>query len=196
MKKAKRFFQSRAHAQPLSMHNIYFPSNNNIDWTEFYKNGQAPKYLDIGCGFGSFLFSLSKYENNSLGLEIRKKVTEYVKVNNTHDNIAVINTNSLITLPNLIKESSLEKIFINFPDPQFKKRKRQYRIMQESTLRLYLYLLQDGGYLYFLTDVEEYFREVEELLKRCNLVVEDDNFPIETDEMRTKEKYYRLAIRK
>ncbi|OII74430.1 tRNA-methyltransferase family protein [Cryptosporidium andersoni] len=133
------------------------------------------KILDIGCGYGGLLVWLSTQFPNklSLGLEIREKVTNYVgerilamQQNGRARNISVIKTNAMKYLPNYIKKHQLEKIFICFPDPHFKKRNWRRRIISYSIIPLYWYLLQQDGLLYVVSDVLEYFEWTINVLKK------------------------------
>jgi tRNA (guanine-N7-)-methyltransferase len=58
-----------------------------MDWSkEHYPNwkynNKSPSVLDIGCGFGGLTVALSTIllEETILGMEIRAKVTEYVRL--------------------------------------------------------------------------------------------------------------------
>jgi tRNA (guanine-N7-)-methyltransferase len=98
-----------------------------------------------------------------MGFEIRDTIVEYVgkKIRalrlkeNKYENIAVLRTNSMRHLTNYIRESQLEKIFICFPDPNFKKSKHNRRIVNLGFLSEYAYCLKNGGKLYCITDVKE-----------------------------------------
>jgi tRNA (guanine-N7-)-methyltransferase len=58
-------------------------------------------------------------------------------------------------LPNHFNKGQLEKIFICFPDPHFKAKNHRRRIISESMLSEYAFLLEENGRLYTATDVEE-----------------------------------------
>lgn len=121
--------------------------------------------LDIGCGYGGLLFDLSKEfpDNYILGLEIRDTIVEYVtkkvlyyrKENNSCNNISVLRTNSQKHLLNYFNKDQLSKIFICFPDPNFKKKNYKRRIINTGFLSDYAYVLKKGGRLYCITDVKE-----------------------------------------
>ena len=48
-------------------------------------------------------------------------------------------------------------MFFLFPDPHFKKSKHKWRIINETLLAEYAYVLREGGRLYTVTDVEDLF---------------------------------------
>ena len=123
---------------------------------------------DIGCGFGGLLVDLSPAfpENLILGMEIRVQVTNYVedriialraqnKDNLKYRNINVLRGNAMKFLPNFFEKSQLEKMFFCFPDPHFKQRKHKARIITNTLLSEYAYVLKEGGVIYTITDVED-----------------------------------------
>jgi tRNA (guanine-N7-)-methyltransferase len=95
----KKFYRQRAHCNPLA-HNdtfVYPYTPSDMDWTvDHYPNPMststdnnstgsstiAPTVLDIGCGFGGLTMALASLLPNEiiLGMEIRAKVTEYVRL--------------------------------------------------------------------------------------------------------------------
>jgi len=189
----KKFYRSRAHCNPLS-HNdtfAYPPHPNEMDWlVEHYPNlkfsssyskiTSTPNVLDVGCGFGGLTIALSKLLSDKiiLGMEIRAKVTEYVRLrivalrqeykksgennNNTDQfpigpfqNCSVLRSNTMKHMPNFFQKSSIEKIFFCFPDPHFKKKNHSRRIISEKLLSEYAFFLKSTGRLYLITDVDE-----------------------------------------
>lgn len=85
-----------------------------------------------------------------LGLEIRVKVSDYVKERITalrekdasYGNIACIRTNAMKYLPNYFRKGQLSKMFFLFPDPHFKKTKHKWRIISATLLAEYAYVLR------------------------------------------------------
>ncbi|KAL3793464.1 hypothetical protein ACHAW5_001639 [Stephanodiscus triporus] len=139
-----------------------------------------PDVLDVGCGFGGLTLALSAAmpDRTILGLEIRPKVAEYVRLrilarrteqrhpdddddgnggaSASYRNCSVMRTNAMKYLPNLFVKSSLLKMFFCFPDPHFKRKNHPRRIISERLLSEYAYLLRPNvGRLYCITDVRD-----------------------------------------
>lgn len=132
------------------------------------KRDISPKirFADIGCGFGGLLVKLSTMFPSKLmiGMELRDKVSEYVKERilalrkahlGQYQNISVVRTNSMKFLPNYFEKGELEKMFFLFPDPHFKEKNHRRRVISVPLLAEYAYAMAVGGILYTVTDVEE-----------------------------------------
>ncbi|KAI8870630.1 putative methyltransferase [Ramicandelaber brevisporus] len=72
-----------------------------------------------------------------------------------YNNISIMRTNAQKFLPNYFRKHQLSKMFFLFPDPHFKKRKHKARIISQTLLAEYAYVLRVGGILYTITDVKE-----------------------------------------
>ena len=174
----KKFFRSRAHCNPLSYNNSFdYPLKpSEMDWSTVFPKMPTSDgfkqvdFIDVGCGFGGLTISLAKEfpDRVSLGLEIRPKVSEYVRrritalqlehaEQNGYSNAGVLTTNAMKYLPNYFQKGQLSKIFICFADPHFKKKNHRRRIISEALLPVYSYLLKPGGILYTVTDVEQLY---------------------------------------
>ncbi|XP_070565669.1 tRNA (guanine-N(7)-)-methyltransferase-like isoform X2 [Ptychodera flava] len=186
----KRYYRQRAHSNPMADHSFDYPVNpDEMDWSEYYpryfkrhkgepsdSNGTQPsgddvrwpmvKFADIGCGYGGLLVELSPLfpDTLMLGMEIRVKVSDYVKDRITalrekhpgkYQNIGCIRTNAMKYLPNFFTKGQLTKMFFLFPDPHFKKTKHKWRIISTTLLAEYAYVLAVGGMVYTITDVKD-----------------------------------------
>ncbi|AET39201.1 tRNA (guanine46-N7)-methyltransferase Ecym_4122 [Eremothecium cymbalariae DBVPG len=172
----KKFYRQRAHSNPFSDHQLDYPiSPSEMDWSKLYphfysdvEKGMLKKVTitDIGCGFGGLMIDLSPAFPDSLilGMEIRVQVTNYVEdriialrrnhsKTNGYQNINVIRANAMKFLPNFFEKGQLEKMFYCFPDPHFKQRKHKARIITNTLLSEYAYVLKEGGIIYTITDV-------------------------------------------
>jgi len=168
----KRFFRSRAHCNPLS-HNDGFKyplRPNEYDWSIHYPEVAADKrtvrVLDIGMGFGGLTVDLAKLMPDKLilGMEIRAKVCEYVRLRvdalraehvGEYQNASCLRTNCMRYLPNFFEKESMDKIFFCFPDPHFKAKNHRRRIVNDNLLTEYSYIMAPDALLYTITDVKE-----------------------------------------
>lgn len=165
----KKFYRQRAHCNPLSHNDAFeYPIRPNaMDWSPYYpEDAKAPTVLDIGCGFGGLTIALASLlpEEKVLGMEIRAKVTEYVRLRiaahrkenpGQYQNCSVMRTNSMKFLTNYFAKASLNKLFFCFPDPHFKRKNHGRRIVSERLLSEYAYVLKPKARLYCITDVKE-----------------------------------------
>lgn len=166
----KCFYRSRAHCNPLSHNDSFsYPTTpEEFDWSALFpaKGGAPPDFLDVGCGFGGLTVALASQfpDQSTLGLEIRAKVCEFVRLRiealrvqepGSYQNAAVLRTNAMRYLPNFFRRGQLSKIFFCFPDPHFKAKNHRRRIVSETLLSEYAYALKEGGRLYVITDVED-----------------------------------------
>lgn len=171
----KRFYRQRAHSNPFSDHQLEYPrSPDAMDWTKLYphyvgddgKMTQRVEIADIGCGFGGLMVDLSPEfpDKLILGMEIRVQVTHYVEdriialrqqnlETEGYQNINVLRGNAMKFLPNFFHQAQLEKMFFCFPDPHFKQRKHKARIITNTLLSEYAFVLKPGGIVYTITDV-------------------------------------------
>lgn len=181
----KKYYRQRAHSNPMSDHNFDYPVKPAaMDWHEYFPQYFKPlqddqhsettdtvsvkrvEFADIGCGYGGLLVDLSPMfpDTLMLGMEIRVKVSDYVKDRilalrdqnpGKYQNIACIRTNAMKYLPNFFERGQLSKMFFLFPDPHFKKTKHKWRIISTTLLAEYAYVLREGGIVYTITDVKD-----------------------------------------
>lgn len=175
-KPQKKYYRQRAHTNPLADHSFQYAVKPS-EWKETCCNlydlsedsSKKVTFADIGCGYGGLLVSLSTmYPNNlALGMEIRVKVSDYVidrikalrsENPDQYRNIACIRSNAMKYLPCFFEKGQLEKMFFLFPDPHFKKSKHKWRIINQTLLAEYAYVLKVGvGRIYIATDVHDLF---------------------------------------
>ncbi|KAJ3700612.1 hypothetical protein LUZ61_004317 [Rhynchospora tenuis] len=185
----KRFYRARAHSNPLSDSHFPVPiCPSDVDFSSHYPHffpGPGPahahdgprpmvRFADVGCGFGGLLVGLSPLFPDTLmiGMELRDKVTEYVKDRiqglratnpGQYNNISVVRTNSMKYIPNYFQKAQLSKMFFLFPDPHFKEKNHRRRVISVQLLDEYAYVMEVGGIIYTVTDVEE----LGEWMKSC-----------------------------
>ncbi len=155
-----------------------------LKWAEKYCLFYEDKYLDykkifsndndtvIEIGFGSgettAQMALIKPEYNYIGLEVYLK--GFVKLlsslgENNIDNVRIMRFNAIDVLEHMIPDASVAGFHIFFPDPWPKKKHHKRRIMNVEFLHLLATKLKKNGYIYMVTDWEEYALEVLDLVK-------------------------------
>lgn len=96
-----------------------------MDWSIYYPNNTQDnskvEFVDIGCGYGGLLITLSKMFPTTLilGIEIRVKVSDYVmdriaalrsQFPNEYCNIACLRSNAMKYLPNYFKKAQVDTL--------------------------------------------------------------------------------------
>lgn len=126
-----------------------------------------PKCLEIGSGNGGFLNRLAQENPDTffLGTEINgfvlKKALRGADALSLK-NIRYLKKNAEQLLYYLVPGSVLDAIYINFPDPWFKKRHQKRKLINQESVRTFAKVLKPGGNLFFTTDDSDYVLWCEE----------------------------------
>ncbi len=135
-----------------------------LDYSALFGNGN-PVIIEIGFGMGDTTAetALRRPEFNYIGIEVFLKgfvnlLEELGK--RSIDNVRIIRFNAVDVLSRMIPDGSVEGFHIFFPDPWQKKRHHKRRLMTPSFLHFLATKLKKGGYVYMVTDWEEYAEEV------------------------------------
>lgn len=124
-------------------------------------NNHNPVHLEIGCGKGGFSCEMAAlYPNiNFIGIErvetILISAAENAK-NSGLSNIKVSPFNAN-TLADIVPESSIERIYLNFSDPWHKTAHQKRRLTHKSFLEIYRKILVDSGSIFMKTDNDNLF---------------------------------------
>lgn len=120
----------------------------------------GPVEVELGCADARFLFERapSVPETHLIGLEIREPLVAQVNsiarelgVSNLRAHFANINAD----LERLFSDDRLDRAFINFPDPWFKRRHRKRRVVNPELVLALARKLRNGGELFFQSDIFE-----------------------------------------
>lgn len=116
--------------------------------------------VELGCGDGLFIVerALSRAEGFYLGIDIRESflVPGHERIAELDlDNVALETANLIVDLPRLFAPGSVRRIFINFPDPFFKRSQRHRRWLTEEAVEELVRALEEGGELIYQSDVWE-----------------------------------------
>jgi tRNA (guanine-N7-)-methyltransferase len=130
------------------------------DWVE----------LEIGPGRGWFLVERAAAEPRAalVGLEIRRKwaaiVDERLAKRGLSARARVFAEDARHALRRLAPDRSIRRVFLNFPDPWWKKRHQKRLVLQGGLLDEIARLLVGEGEFYVQTDVEERAHLYEEVV--------------------------------
>lgn len=128
-------------------------------------NREAPRVLEIGFGNGASLAEMAKNQpdHDFIGIEVhRPGVGQLLKSiqNDELSNVRVACTDAVALLKNRIKDKSLDRIQIFFPDPWHKKRHHKRRIIQPAFVNVLADKLKHGGHLHLATDWQDYAEQM------------------------------------
>lgn len=131
--------------------------------------GEAPIELDIGFGRGrSFIDRATQGVSRVLGIEIKAKWSHKVedrRVRLELHNARAIRADARELLARAGPDGCVQRAFVHFPDPWWKKRHAKRKVVSESFLDTLARLIASGGELYVQTDVEERAHEYQALLE-------------------------------
>jgi tRNA (guanine-N7-)-methyltransferase len=120
----------------------------------FEKN--SPVHVEIGIGKGRFIHTLAKQnpDINYIGIEkfdsvivraLEKAISEPLP------NLKLIRVDAQ-AIPIILKDKSVEKVYLNFPDPWPKERHAKRRLTHRGFLSIYKELLTGNGEIHLKTD--------------------------------------------
>lgn len=129
----------------------------------------APCVLEIGFGMGDSLVAMAAREldKNFIGIEVhRPGVGTALQGIREQDlnNLRLYNQDAVEVLRGSIRDNSLARVQIFFPDPWHKKRHHKRRLLSADFAELILSKLQVGGELHLATDWENYAEQMLEVL--------------------------------
>lgn len=121
----------------------------------------APFVVEIGFGMGRATATIAEAlpETRFLGLEVHApgvgKLLSEIE-NRKIENLLLIRHDAVEVIDSMLAPEAVDGFNIFFPDPWPKKRHHKRRIMNAAFVALLASRLKRGGYLYYVTDWEEY----------------------------------------
>jgi tRNA (guanine-N7-)-methyltransferase len=131
-----------------------------LDYKKVFANsGNVTLEIGFGMGVTTAEIAQTNPDKNYIGMEVHRPgigrlLWEIEK--RSLSNIRIIEYDAVFAVEKMIPQDSLEAIHIFFPDPWPKKKHRKRRLVQRPFTEILANRLKPGGYLYMVTDWEDY----------------------------------------
>lgn len=140
------------------------------DWSKAFGR-EAPRTLEIGFNRGMFLSALAARwpDHDHVGIEIRRKFCwRLAQVVAEHPegprNLRLLWADAQLVTAALFVPGSLAHVFVNFPDPWWKRKHAKRRLVNEDFAQVLHRQLQPGGWVWVKSDVPAIAEEIGESL--------------------------------
>ena len=146
---------------------LVYNQNQQLDFPLIYGNSN-PVIIEIGFGMGESTLKIAKANPNLnyLGIEVYLYGFSKLLANVANDglkNIKLMRFDAVQVLQDMIPDNSVSGFHIFFPDPWPKKRHHKKRLVQPPFAALMASKLKTGGYIYCVTDWEDYAKQMLEV---------------------------------
>lgn len=196
--------QRRGWEQHGDTYILPYTDDTNFDAAAFFPNGPAaPLILDIGFGMGRELAELAARwpDRNFLGVEVHKPGIGRLLLDLNRQqitNVRIIPHDAVEVCRNMIRPDSLDGIHLFFPDPWPKAKHHKRRLVRSGFPEMVAPLLKGGGYLYMVTDWEDYAMQMLEVMATSQAFQNDyDGFaPADAVKWRPQTAFERKGLAK
>jgi tRNA (guanine-N7-)-methyltransferase len=114
--------------------------------------------VELGAAEAHFLIDRARADRETLfvGVEIRRELvasTNAICVEAGMHNVRCVFANMSVDMPRLFAPESVQRFFLNFPDPWFKSRQHKRRVIGPALIAEIGRALAPAGELYVMTDI-------------------------------------------
>jgi len=174
--------------------------NKKLNFLDIFGNTN-PVVIEIGFGMGTATAIIAEQnpDINYLGIEVHTPgVGRLLGDIRTKDlkNLYIIEHDAIEVLENMVVDGSVNGFHIFFPDPWQKKRHHKRRMIQRPRTDMFAKKLAPEGYIYFVTDWQDYAESaLEQLNQTPGLKNKYDGFA-EPQKWRPQTKFERKGLEK
>jgi tRNA (guanine-N7-)-methyltransferase len=141
---------------------------------ELFQNDH-PLVLELGCGKGEYTVGLARRtpRSNFMGLDIKgARIWTGARTAREEglDNVAFLRTR-IDFITSFFARDEVDELWITFPDPQEKLRRRKKRLSGANFLNKYRMFLKDGGLVHLKTDNRALYEDTLALIRYNKLQV-------------------------
>ena len=167
-------FQIKALKEHFYDYAIVYNQNMPMDFEAIFGN-KNPVIIEIGFGMGESTLKIAKEnpDKNYIGIEVflygfSKLLANASKENVT--NLKLMRFDAVQVLQDMVPDNSVDGFHVFFPDPWPKKRHHKKRLIQVPFATLLASKLRQGGYIYCVTDWEEYANQMLEVFDQVEML--------------------------
>ncbi len=147
---------------------VIYDENRKLDFKAIFGNDN-PVVIEIGFGMGESTLKIAKANPNInyLGIEVFLYGFSKLLANASKENlrnIRLMRFDAVQVLQDMVEDGSVDGFHVFFPDPWPKKRHHKKRLVQVPFATLMAAKLKKGGYIYCVTDWEEYAKQMLEVM--------------------------------
>ena len=164
---------------------VFQPSLEEVFQIDFHRKGnwcrdqfknQGPLILELGCGKGEYTVGLARLnaEKNFIGLDIKGAriwTGARAAFDEGLENVSFIRTR-IDFIESFFAKDEVDELWVTFPDPQEKTRRRKKRLTGANFLNRYRQFLKDGGLVHLKTDNRSLYTDTLALVRHNGLTVE------------------------
>lgn len=141
------------------------PGTGPIDWDREFGRSGATRVVDIGFGMGMELAELAERrpDIDFLGIEVHRpgvgRLLGQIEQRKLQ-NVRIVRADAVEVVDGMLTPGSVDAVHLFFPDPWPKKRHHKRRLVRPGFPELISRVLRPGGYLYMVTDWENYAEQM------------------------------------
>ena len=167
-------FQIKALKEHFYEYAIVYNQNKPMDFEAIFGN-KNPVIIEIGFGMGESTLKIAREnpDRNYIGIEVFLYGFSKLLANASKENLSnlrLMRFDAVQVLQDMVPDNSVDGFHVFFPDPWPKKRHHKKRLIQVPFAELLALKLKSGGYIYCVTDWEDYANQMLEVFGKVDIL--------------------------